>query len=65
MTIVLKFVVKREVLVWMKVFKVFVLAMFFPKHVNKLILTNFFLQESQVCFNQTYPIKFVEMYNLA
>ncbi len=39
MTIALKFVVKCEVLGLVKNFKAFVLAMFFPKHVNMLLLT--------------------------
>jgi hypothetical protein len=57
MAIALKFVVKCEVLGLVKTFKVFVLAMFFPKHVNMLLLTNCFAR-TQVCFNQICLIKF-------
>jgi hypothetical protein len=65
MTIALKFVVKHEVLGLDESFQGPCFSNVFSKSCQYAIIDEFFLQESQVCFNQIYPIKFVEMYNLA
>jgi hypothetical protein len=65
MTIALNLVVKREVLGLDKSFQGPCFSNVFFKTCQCVIINEKSLQEYQVCFNQIYPIKFVEMYNLA
>ncbi len=48
-------------LVWMKVFKVLIFAMFFPMHVNMLLLIKKIARISSLC-NQDCLVKFAKMY---